>query len=1271
MTKKLQTFVCFLALLLCGAVNIMAQSEQQNFAMVEQDGLYYQLYLSQKTAQIVQGSIAKYYIEHNGDMSGYDYNAQHEILPAYKGSVNVPASVFYQNETYKVTDIYGLVNNPELTALRIEAALTSLSLNWVPNLTSLELVNTESLTSMFLTNTGLSSLYIPAKVTYVSLSQNSNLTNLEVSPENNNYIMYHGLLCYKNNGNPPTQIIYVPEGIEGTLVIPEGITYCNFSLTNCTKLTEVVIPSTLYDINTLLNGVKNIKITFSGDNPTYKYEDGFILSADGKNMIVALGSDAESLTIPDGVQSFSESIWAWSYNQKFPNLKILTLPASFNQQYFFSELNQYLPNLEQVIIKDGNKYYCNVNGMVMDISRSTIICVPCNFQGSLTIPEGTQVIGSRAFYNNQRLTSITLPNTIYVLDSEAFASCPNLESVTLSDVSYKLGSNIFAYCGKLETVVIPQSVKALGTGMFQGCTSLKTITLPDVGSIPSNIFYNCRSLESITIPNTVTSIEYNAFANCVKLKDIKLSENLSSIGNYVFQSDSALVSLTLPASVQKIGQAITRYCPQLEQIKVDPNNAYICDIDGVIFSKDKKTLMQFPAGRKGSYTIPTGTETIGSCAFYECDSLKQITIPDGVISLQNYAFGYLPLTELDLPASVTKISTNYALYYLQSLKKLIVRTSEKVEPYNLLSYIKPSSECVVYVNDKNFDNFKRYSYDINNMVILSISKPYGIGAITKYLKGLSFKLAENELMTNDKTLVSITAGSSTAVKQDNGTYLIKGLKTNTSYELVVNYQLDEKAGSLSYGNYSTEYVRTDYKGTATQTTYTLNSAYFRKYSDITTGKPRKMSVTIKDKEYACNENGYVIDVPIKVTGLLPQTSFSVIYNIQYEDGEQLTMSRDFTTLGYSPSLIDYKVTPTTLRLNYTYKEIDAVPDSVLLVIYDQVKTGTYSTKTVYDTLRTSVKDNLFTGLIPGKQYKVSAIYLKNKGTNRNNYSQINNYYSIINTFETPALTIITDTPKVPERGRAIVGATTNAGDGEGHVGFQWIKYNAPSTMKPYEAYGQVFNGTAQGQLKNLSQTFYKVRAFYDYIDGSTSTRIYANNGDDNGWITFDADEIGTFEPIIHTYDDVQPTNTTVQLKGVLFEGSENIIKQGFEYWETDNNVAARTVRRVSANREHQTIYITGDNLTAEITGLIPGTEYAYRAFAETASGVVYGEECAFKTNGERPTDTAIEEVVIENNEPKTFNVYSVSGAMVRHQATSLEGLPRGIYVVNKRKVFVK
>jgi hypothetical protein len=233
-------------------------------------------------------------------------------------------------------------------------------------------------------------------------------------------------------------------------------------------------------------------------------------------------------------------------------------------------------------------------------------------------------------------------------------------------------------------------------------------------------------------------------------------------------------------------------------------------------------------------------------------------------------------------------------------------------------------------------------------------------------------------------------------------------------------------------------------------------------------------------------------------------------------------------------------------------------------------------------------------------------------------------------------------------------------------------------MQPYEAYGQVFEGTAQGQLKNLStSSFYKVRAFYDAADG---TRIYATNGIDNGWVTFDPDEASTFEAVVHTYADVKPTNTTVLLTGVMIVGSEAIIKQGFEYWEVianETRTDTRMARRIGARRDvfaseynnTQRIYIGGDNLTAELTGLIPGTDYAFRAFAETASGIIYGEERTFKTNGERPT--TIEEIVQEKTESEVFHIYSVSGAMVRPNATSLEGLPRGLYIVNKRKVFVK
>ena len=92
-------------------------------------------------------------------------------------------------------------------------------------------------------------------------------------------------------------------------------------------------------------------------------------------------------------------------------------------------------------------------------------------------------------------------------------------------------------------------------------------------------------------------------------------------------------------------------------------------------------------------------------------------------------------------------------------------------------------------------------------------------------------------------------------------------------------------------------------------------------------------------------------------------------------------------------------------------------------------------------------------------------------------------------------------------------------------------------------------------------------------------------------------------------------------------------------------------------------------MSAEVTGLTPGTSYAYRAFAETSTGTVYGEECSFKTNGDRPT--AIEHLAVEKSDAAGFNVYSLSGTLIRRNATSTDGLPRGVYIIGNRKVFVK
>jgi len=76
-------------------------------------------------------------------------------------------------------------------------------------------------------------------------------------------------------------------------------------------------------------------------------------------------------------------------------------------------------------------------------------------------------------------------------------------------------------------------------------------------------------------------------------------------------------------------------------VDVNVDNDLFVSIDGVLFDKKLRTLIQFPAGsRAGSYTIPDSVTGIGDGAFDNCASLTSITIPKGVMIIRNFAFGF-------------------------------------------------------------------------------------------------------------------------------------------------------------------------------------------------------------------------------------------------------------------------------------------------------------------------------------------------------------------------------------------------------------------------------------------------------------------------------------------------------------------------------------------------------------------------------------------------------------------------------------------------------
>ena len=229
--------------------------------------------------------------------------------------------------------------------------------------------------------------------------------------------------------------------------------------------------------------------------------------------------------------------------------------------------------------------------------------------------------------------------TVTSIGGSAFRYCTSLTSVTIPDSVTSIGGWAFTDCASLTSVTIPDGVTSIGEYTFSWCTSLTSATIPDsVTSIGEFAFHNCKSLTSMTIPRSVVSIGYDAFGWCESLTSVTILDGVRSIGNSAFTDCKSLTSVTIPNSVTSIGRGAFSSCASLTGIWVaEGNSHYVSDASGVLFDKDKTTLVQCP-GAFAVYTIPGSVTSIGDDAFSGCASLTSVTIPDSVTSIGNYAF---------------------------------------------------------------------------------------------------------------------------------------------------------------------------------------------------------------------------------------------------------------------------------------------------------------------------------------------------------------------------------------------------------------------------------------------------------------------------------------------------------------------------------------------------------------------------------------------------------------------------------------------------------
>jgi len=337
-------------------------------------------------------------------------------------------------------------------------------------------------------------------------------------------------------------------------------------------------------------------------------------------------SSLESITIPEGVESIGDNAFSGC-----TSLKSIIIPEgveSIGEDAFSG-----CTSLESITIPEG---VASIGGWAF---------YDCTSLESITIMKGITSIGDYAFSDCTSLESIIIPEGVESIGEGAFSGCTSLESITIMKGITSIGDNAFSDCASLESIIIPESVTSIGEDAFYGCTSLKSITIPEsVTSIGEDAFYGCTSLKSITIPEGVTSIGDNAFSGCASLESIIIPESVTSIGQWAFVSCELLTEMNIPKAVLEIGEKAFMNTWSISRINVDPQNPTYSSEAGILFDKDRTELIHFPTRSSSTeYDIPEGVVTIEDYAF-KCTLCSKISIPDSVKTIGErsfYASSYL------------------------------------------------------------------------------------------------------------------------------------------------------------------------------------------------------------------------------------------------------------------------------------------------------------------------------------------------------------------------------------------------------------------------------------------------------------------------------------------------------------------------------------------------------------------------------------------------------------------------------------------------------
>lgn len=446
------------------------------------------------------------------------------------------------------------------------------------------------------------------------------------------------------------------------LTLGEGVTGLGDSALKDTRLEEITIPST-FETGT----AKNSPFT-SGENSTLK-----------------------KVTFADGIQVIPQY-----FLNNITTLTKIEIPASVQKigDHAFADCS----NLTAVTFKE------QADSKLTTIDTSAF--EGCSLMKLSKLPEGLTTINASAFKDCKKISLTDLPTGLITIGNAAFENCTMLRIGKLPAIT-ALGMAAFKNCVKLSFLSVDTSNLAeINATAFEGCTGLSSVQInggeKKQTTIADGAFATCNSLKWLDIENVksigknafaklpfsaleinqVDTIGESAFASCDKLEN-PVIQNVKTIGASAFAGSGAQTddNKVLLDSIQNVGSRAFEGCQftsadirDLEKVttytdpetKIEYSPFAKSSIKKVEFSDETKNTVCTKAFKNVTslqsvelaYCFTYGNiSTIDASAFEGCVNLTDINLSDKLTTINGLAFYNTGLTEITVPASLTKITT--------------------------------------------------------------------------------------------------------------------------------------------------------------------------------------------------------------------------------------------------------------------------------------------------------------------------------------------------------------------------------------------------------------------------------------------------------------------------------------------------------------------------------------------------------------------------------------------------------------------------------------